>query len=191
MVYFRGRFVGVCNMFSYSSTYSLNAVKCVLDTMADVAKLNNKGGDPNEARKDKEIEPEGAYEKEQLPSIQLRAGVSTGSLFGGTTHLNFHRFDVYGESLNTSFILEETCPTGMCQVSISTWEETFSSLYYGGQSSVKIGGGKDTMLTYMIAPSSLYSADDGLSLLNASAASSTSSIDTGASSGLSYQSTQK
>lgn len=159
--------------------------------MADVAKLNKKHIDAKEARKDKGIEPETVYEKEQLPLIKLRAGVSTGSLIGGTTHLDFHRFDIYGESLTTSFILEDTCPTGMCQVSISTWEETFSSLYYGGQSSVKIGGGKDTMLTYMIAPSSLYSADDGLSLLNASAASSTSSIDTGASSGLSYQSTQK
>lgn len=178
-------------MFSYTSTCSFNAVSCVLDTMSDVAKLNNKQYDSNEISKKQEKEPEEIYGKEQLPSIQLRAGICTGPLIGGTVYLDFHRFGVYGEALNTAFLLEEACTAGMCQVSISTWEETYSKFYYSNQSSVKPSGGKDTILTYMITPSSLTSADDGLSLLNASASSSTSSIDTGTSSGYSYQGTHK
>lgn len=179
-------------MFSHTGSHSLNAVACALDTMADVAKLNTKQNSTNEATsKENERDTNENTEKDQLPLIQLRAGVCTGPLIGGTTHLDFLRFGVYGESLSTAMLLEETCSMGMCQVSISTWEETFSNFYYSNQSSVKTSGGKDTLLTYMVAPSSPANTDDGLSLMNASPASSTGSIDTGTSSRCSYQSTHK
>ena len=194
---FGGTFVGVCNMFTRVENHSLNAVTCVLDTMADIAKLNeeqSKTKEEGEGSRGKGNEGEDVTrtdERESLPLIQLRAGVCTGPLIGGLTHLDFLRFGVYGEALSTAILLEETCSTGMCQVSISTWEKTYNSLYYSSQSSVKTTSGKDTVPTYIIAPSSNPSRDDNVSFLSTPAVSGTSSGDAGFSSGCSYQSTQK